>query len=144
MTNRRKSSALFLAAAFYLLAGVNHFISPGPYLKIMPPYLPWHLPLVYLSGVAEIAGGIGLLIPQLRRAAAWGLILLLIAVFPANVYMATAQIQMTAKPAPEWLAWARLPVQALLIWWLVWCALGSDRDAKVQLVPQRVDHDATS
>ena len=87
----------------------------------MPPWVPWHLAMVYLSGVAEIAGGLGLLIPRLRRAAAWGLVALLICVFPANLYMATSHIQMTANPAPEWVAWARLPVQVLLIWWLLWC-----------------------
>ena len=113
--------ATFLAAAFYIGAGTLHFASPKPYLKIMPPYVPWHPAMVYLSGVAEIAGGIGLLIPRLRRMAAWGLVAVLIAVFPANLYMATDHIQMTANPAPEWIAWARLPLQALLVWWVLWC-----------------------
>ena len=125
MTKRSRSiaavAATFVAAAFYIGAGTLHFVSPAPYLKIMPPWVPWHLAMVYLSGVAEIAGGLGLLIPRLRRAAAWGLVALLICVFPANLYMATSHIQMTANPAPEWVAWARLPVQILLIWWLLWC-----------------------
>jgi len=77
--------------------------------------------MVYLSGVAEIAGGAGLLIPSLRRAAAWGLVALLIAVFPANVYMALDRVRVTANPLPDWLLWARLPVQLLLIWWVLWC-----------------------
>jgi uncharacterized membrane protein len=110
-----------LAALFYLGAGFLHFVRPAPYLKIMPPYLPWHLPLVYVSGAGEMAGGLGLLIPQFRRAAAWGLVALLTAVFPANIYMATHHIQMTVRPTPEWVAWARLPAQALLIWWVLWC-----------------------
>jgi uncharacterized membrane protein len=112
----------FLAAVFYVFAGFLHFVRPAPYLKIMPPYFPWHLALVYVSGAAEIAGGIGLMVPALRRAAGWGLVALLIAVFPANVYMATNHIQMTVRPTPEWFAWARLPLQALLIWWVAWCS----------------------
>lgn len=123
--NRDRSSAAvvatFVAAAFYIVAGALHFLSPAPYLKIMPPYVPWHLAMVYLSGLAEIAGGVGLLIPRLRRVAAWWLVALLVAVFPANLYMATDHIQMTANPSPEWIAWARLPLQALLIWWVLWC-----------------------
>ncbi len=103
-----------------MLAGAFHFLSPAPYLKIMPPALPWPLALVYISGVAEIAGGVGLLIPRLRRAASLGLVALLIAVFPANVYMAVAHVRMTANPVPEWLPWARLPLQALLIWWVIY------------------------
>lgn len=82
-----KSITLILMALLYIVAGLLHFIKPKMYLKIMPPYLPAHLPLVYLSGVAEILLGIGLLIPALQVYAAWGVILLLIAVFPANVYM---------------------------------------------------------
>lgn len=103
-----------------MVAGSLHFLSPAPYLKIMPPGLPWHLALVYISGLAEVAGGVGLLIPRLRRAASWGLVALLVAVFPANVYMAVAHVQMTANPMPEWIPWARLPVQALLIWWVIY------------------------
>lgn len=88
----------------------------------MPPWIPWHLAMVYLSGAAEIAGGIGLLIPGLRRAAAWGLVALLIAVFPANIYMAVDHIQVTAHPMPAALLWGRLPLQAVLIWWVLWAS----------------------
>jgi len=70
------------------------------YLKIMPPYVPLHLAMVYISGGAEIAGGIGLLIPPVRRAAAWGLVALLIAVFPANMYMATNPVEAGAASLP--------------------------------------------
>lgn len=117
----------YAAALFYLFAGFLHFVHPAPYLKIMPPYLPWHLPLVYISGAAEMAGGAGLLIPRFRRAAAWGLVALLIAVFPANLYMATDHIQMTVRPLPDWVAWARLPLQGVLIWWVLWCTAEPDR-----------------
>ncbi len=108
-----KKLMLVLAAVLYIGAGVLHFRATEFYLKIMPPYIPWHLALVYISGAAEIAGGVGLLIPKLRRAAAWGLIALLVAVFPANVYM------LTTHPSSA-ILWARLPLQALLIWWVFW------------------------
>jgi len=111
---------VFLAAAFYVFAGVQHFRDPEFYLKIIPPKLPWREAAVYLSGVAEIAGGLGLLVPALRRAAAWGLVALLIVVFPANIYMAIYNIQATSWAVPPVLLWLRLPLQVLLIWWLLW------------------------
>ena len=122
MLSQTRRFFCFLAALFYIFAGFLHFVHPAPYLKIVPPYLPWHRALVYVSGAAEVSGGIGLLIPRLRRAAAWGLVALLIAVFPANVYMATDHIQITLRPMPEWVDWARLPLQGLLIWWVLWCS----------------------
>jgi uncharacterized membrane protein len=75
--------------------------------------------MVYISGVAEIAGGIGLLLRPFRRAAAWGLVALLVAVFPANIYMALDRVG--ADGVPGWVLWARLPLQAVLIWWVLWC-----------------------
>jgi uncharacterized membrane protein len=102
-----------------LSAGVSHFLETDLFAKIIPPYLPSHRLLVYVSGVAEIAGAIGLLLPPLRRSAAWGLVLLLIAVFPANLYMATSSVQVTANPVPQWMLWARLPLQAVLIGWVI-------------------------
>jgi uncharacterized membrane protein len=77
--------SLGLMALFYVLVGINHFRDPGFYLKMMPPYLPWHAQLVLLSGVAEIGLGLALLVPPLRIYAAWGIVALLIAVFPANL-----------------------------------------------------------
>ena len=118
MPTTLRNFSLVFAAVFFMGAGFLHFVRPAPYLKIMPPYMPWHRALVYLSGAAEIAGGLGLLIPGLRKPAAWGLVALLIAVFPANVYMATDHIQMTVRPMPAWVALARLPLQGLLIWWI--------------------------
>ncbi len=106
-----------VASAFFVGAGVLHFVKPAAYCKIMPPYVPWPLAMVYVSGAAEIAGGIGVL-TRFRRLAAYGLIALLIAVLPANIYMAQAHIQVTATPLPNWLLWARLPLQGLLIWWM--------------------------
>lgn len=116
-----KKTLWILAAVFYVGAGILHFRAPAAYLKIMPPYVPWPEAMVYVSGIAEIAGGLGLLLPATRRLAAWGLVALLIAVFPANVYMATNPIYMGASPMPGWIAWARLPLQGVLIWWVLWC-----------------------
>jgi len=113
--------ALVCAAIFYVVAGSLHFIKPDAYLKIMPPYIPRHVAMVGLSGVFEILGGLGLLIPQTRRVAAWGLVALLIAVFPANVYMATNPIESGAASIAPVLRWGRLLVQLLLVWWLLWC-----------------------
>jgi uncharacterized membrane protein len=118
--SRAQNVAIVSAAIFYIVTGTLHFIQPGAYLKIMPPYIPWHVAMVRLSGVFEILGGLGLLVPRLRRAAAWGLVALLIAVFPANVYMATNPIDAGAASIPAALRWGRLPLQLLLMWWLLW------------------------
>lgn len=105
---------LYLQALLYIAAGINHFVSPKTYLAIMPPYIPAHNLMVMVSGVAEVVLGIGLLFPATRSLAAWGIMLLLIAVFPANVYMATSN---RFRTFPAWLRWARLPLQGILIWW---------------------------
>ncbi|MBK9033105.1 MAG: DoxX family protein [Myxococcales bacterium] len=101
-------------------AGANHFIAPATYVGMMPSALPAHLALVYVSGVAEIAGGLGLILPATRRLAAWGLVALLLAVFPANVNMAINHLPLGARAVPTWALWARLPLQALLIAWAWW------------------------
>jgi uncharacterized membrane protein len=116
-----QSIGLVSAAIFYVAAGTLHFIKPDPYLRIMPPYIPWHVAMVRISGGLEILGGLGLLVPPMRRAAAWGLVALLIAVFPANVYMATNPIQAGAASIAPALRWGRLPLQLILIWWVLWC-----------------------
>jgi len=85
----------------------------------MPPVVPAPGLMVMLSGIAEIAGGIGILLPAVRPAARWGLVALLVAVFPANVYMAQNRIEPQGTRIPERLLWARLPLQPLLIWWLI-------------------------
>jgi len=101
--------------ALYIVAGVGHFIATRRYESIVPDYLPAHRELVLISGAAEIAGGVGLLIPQTRRTAAWGIVLLLIAVMPANLWM--AQHPERYPGVPLWAIWLRLPLQAPLIWW---------------------------
>lgn len=99
----------------FLVAGVLHLAVPGVYLKIMPPLLPHPLALVYVSGVAEMLGGVGVLLRATRRAAASGLVLLLLAVWPANLYMALVPGRFPGIPG--WALWARLPLQVPLIWW---------------------------
>ena len=113
-----KRLLLYLMAAFYALGGTMHFVRADWYLAMMPPYLPWPLMLVVLSGVAEIAGGIGVLIPKTRRLAAWGLIVLLVAVFPANLYIAMENVPVFgATEGPGVLGWLRLPLQLVFILW---------------------------
>lgn len=108
----------YILALFFVLAGLNHFRNPDFYAKIMPPYLPWHLFLVYLSGFFEIALGVLLLIPRQGHIAAWGLIALLVAVFPANIHMAVnAELYPAISPA---MLWVRLPLQGVLIAWAYW------------------------
>jgi uncharacterized membrane protein len=109
---------LWVMAAFYVAAGLNHFRDPEFYLPMMPPILPWHPELVWGSGVAEVALGLAVLVPALRRAAAWGLIALLIAVFPANLYVALENVPIggRAEGLGIW-NWVRLPFQALFIAW---------------------------
>ncbi|WP_263383862.1 DoxX family protein [Granulicella arctica] len=104
-------------ALLFVAAGGLHFLIPRTYLKIMPPYLPSHLTLIYVSGVAEILGGIGLMVSQVRHGAAWGLVALLIAVMPANIYMATAHIAAPGIMGESWAQWLRLPLQLPLIYW---------------------------
>jgi len=100
-------------------AGANHFVSPAPYLGMMPAEIPesLHAPLVMISGIAEMLGGLGLILPATRRLAAWGLIALYIAVFPANLNMAINGIPLGGHQLPAWALWGRLPLQLLLIAW---------------------------
>ena len=115
-----KTGLRWLLTAFMVAAGANHFIDADAYVAVMPSALPAHLLLVYLSGVAEIAGGLGLILPATRRLAAWGLIALLLAVFPANVNMAINHLSLGGREVPAWTLWARLPLQAVLIAWAWW------------------------
>ncbi len=108
----------YLLAVLFVAAGLNHFVHPAFYLKMMPPYLPWHLALVYLSGIAEIVFGALVLFPRFARPAGWGLIALLIAVFPANLYM--AQNPHLFPDVSQTVLFIRLPIQLLLIWWAWW------------------------
>jgi len=116
----RKAGLRGLLAFLMVGVGALHFVNPEPFVRIVPPPLPAHA-MVYLSGVFEILGGLGLLVPKTRKFAAWGLIALYLAVFPANLYMAWNGIQLDpANPMPTWGAWVRLPFQALFIAWAYW------------------------
>ena len=101
----------------FIVAGTLHFLIPGAYLRIMPPVLPAHLLLIDISGAAEILGGIGLLVPFTRHLAAWVLVALLIAVWPANIYTAVAHLPLAGMAGESWLQWLRVPLQLPLIYW---------------------------
>jgi uncharacterized membrane protein len=113
-----KLAMTWLLGVLFVAAGVLHFVRPEFYVRIMPPYLPWHHELVLVSGAFEVLGGVGLLIPALRVPAAWGLIALLIAVFPANLHMALHPGQYPDFPPAA--LWVRLPLQAVLVAWAYW------------------------
>jgi len=123
---RVKTISRYVLAVFMIVAGVLHFVSEDFYIKIMPPYLPAHRELVYLSGVCEMALGALLLVPRFTRLAAWGIILLLIAVFPANIYVYQHP---EVLPAPAWLHLLRLPLQGLFIAWAWWHTRPDDAGA---------------
>jgi len=118
--------SIVLIGILFILAGIGHFVFPKTYLRIMPPQLSYPLELVYLSGIFEILGGVGILFPALRRWAGYGLIVLLILVFPANIYMASSDE--VVPEVPNWLAVARLPLQFLLIAWVYWAISADDAE----------------
>jgi len=120
--------ALRMALAVgFTTSGVLHFVRPAGFVQIVPHYLPWPLALVYVSGACEILGGGGLLVPRLRRAAGWGLIALLVAVFPANVHMALGDAAIEGLSVPPLLLWMRLPLQAVFILLVYRCAVRPER-----------------
>jgi uncharacterized membrane protein len=115
----------YVMGVFYAFAGVMHFVIPKVYARAVPPQFPRPVALVYLSGIAEIVLGVGVLLRRTRQRSAWGLIALLIAVFPANVHMATSDVATAA--VPDWAdsltraaLWVRLPLQGVLILWAWW------------------------
>ncbi len=119
-----------LFGAFFVVAGVTHFTNRDFFTSIVPPYLPWPELLVYVSGVAEIALGVLLMVPATTRIAAWGLIALLIAVFPANIHMAMNPQLYPDTPLAALLI--RLPLQGLLIAVAFWFTRGAGIAAKSQ------------
>jgi uncharacterized membrane protein len=107
------------AGVAFIVASLPHFLSPERYLPMMPHWLPWHRPLILLSGMGELAGGAGLLVRPTARAAAWGLAALLVAIFPANVHVALAGANAAGLPSAQWYVWSRLPLQGVFIWWIL-------------------------
>ena len=118
--SRTKRVLLWVMGGFYILNGMNHFFNADAYIAIMPAYLPWHSQLVVLSGVAEIAVGVGVLIPSTRVTAAWAIILLLILIFPANLWVAMNGLPYVGDEPNTVLNWVRLPFQVVLIAWAYW------------------------
>lgn len=116
----------WVVGLMFMAAGANHFITPRPYLTMMPSHLPAPALLVQISGMAEILGGMGVLLAITRRWAAWGLILLLLAVFPANLHVALHG--WPGENIPIWALWCRLPLQALFIWWVYRIYLADSED----------------
>jgi uncharacterized membrane protein len=105
----------YLMALLYTAAGINHFLNPKGYIAIMPPWIPAPALMVFISGVVEVLLAILLAVPATQRIAAWGIICLLVAVFPANVQM---MLNYADESHPHlWLAVLRLPLQLFLIWW---------------------------
>lgn len=109
---------LLIISAFFLVGGIAHFLASDFFVAIMPAYLPWHWELVIISGVFEIVGAVALLIPKTRLLAAYGLIALCVAVFPANLNMALNPEQFQDTPLA--LLYIRLPLQVLIIWFIWW------------------------
>ena len=111
---------IIISSIFYTIVGIKHFINPEFFLSIVPPYLPYHLELVYISGFFEILFGIMILFPRYRFYGSIGLILLLLAVFPANIYLAQSKEAQVAIGASQQIATWRLPIQGLLIFVAYW------------------------
>jgi len=118
--DRAKPIVRTVVAIAMMFVGVFHFLRPIDFVRIVPSWLPAPLWLVYISGVAEVAGGVGLLLPRFRRAAGWGLIALYIAVFPANVNMAVNRIQPEGAHLSDAFFWGRLPFQIVFIALAYW------------------------
>ncbi|MVN87350.1 hypothetical protein GO986_11280 [Deinococcus sp. HMF7620] len=132
MNARQVPPAVLLLATVFIVAGTLHFLAPKPFDRIVPPWVPLGpRAATLLSGAAEILGGLGLLHPATRPAARWWLLALLVAVFPANVYMAQHSDRFQVSPA---VAWGRLPLQPLLMW-AVWRAGRRSPGQYTPLVP---------
>lgn len=116
--------SLWLLACLFVVVGSLHLIQPRSFRQIVPPKIPKPDLVVALSGIAEILGGVAILVPAVRPAAGWGLAVLLVAVLPANVYMATNRIEPNGLHIPVALLWTRVTLQPLLIWWVM-AAAGS-------------------
>lgn len=124
--SQRKEILRVILSVSVIIVGVTHFLRPEQYARIVPPIFP-PFASVYASGLFEILGGIGLMIPLLRVAAAWGLVALFIAVFPANIYLALHNIKLEGIPQNQLLYWARLPFQAVLLAWAWWYTKNPDQ-----------------
>ena len=118
MKSKIKTLSIILMTLFYIMAGTNHFINPDWYVRIVPPILPFKTAIVYISGILEIILGTLLIFPKTRFIASWGLILLLVAVYPANIYVALTNGE--AMDITPLIAWGRLPFQFVFIGLAYW------------------------
>ena len=118
MKSKIKTLSIILMTLFYIMAGTNHFINPDWYVRIVPPILPFKTAIVYISGILEIILGSLLIFPKTRFIAGWGLIILLVAVYPANIYVALTNGE--AMDITPLIAWGRLPFQFVLIGLAYW------------------------
>jgi uncharacterized membrane protein len=137
-SSHRKEILRGVLAVAISVVGILHFVKPDPFTRIVPPELPYPLALVYISGFFEILGGIGLLIPWVSVAAAWGLIALFIAVFPANINQAIHSIPIEGIPHHPVMYWVRLPFQAVLIAWAWWYTRNPAGQKGAEAVKHRV------
>ena len=113
-----KTISIIIMSLFYIMAGTNHFINLDWYVRIVPPILPFKTAIVYISGILEIILGSLLIFPKTRFIAGWGLIILLVAVYPANIYVALTNGE--AMDITPLIAWGRLPFQFVLIGLAYW------------------------
>ncbi len=112
-----------LIGIFFIIAGILHFLKPEPYLRIMPDFIPLQKAMVYISGAFEILGGVGFLIADFRIIAGWCLIVLLFAVFPANINMFVKGYKKHRFSLFTWIALIRLPIQFVLMFWIYWAGI---------------------
>ncbi len=126
-----KTIARLAMGITFILASTLHFTASEAELKIIPSFLPFRREALYITGVLEFLGGIGLFVPnrKVQRASAWGLVVLLIAIFPANVYQAVANVKLGGFMNSPMYLWGRLPFQVVFISWALWCTSG-ERDTK--------------
>jgi len=117
-----RDNARIATGIAFIFTGISHFLMPAKFMEMMPSFLPAPVFLIYLSGFFEILGGVGLIVSRTKRLAAGGLILLLLAVFPANIYVALNNVQLGGFMSYAIYQWLRLPMQFVLIGWVSWCA----------------------
>ena len=116
-----------IAALLFTVAGLGHFLALQTLVRFIPPYLPAPEELVLLSGIFEIAGGVGLMLPRFRRWAAWGLSAMLISFLPANIFMAGHPAEAGLPGVPTVVFWGRIALLPVMIWCLLWCTRPADR-----------------
>mgnify|MGYP001546961963 CR=1 FL=1 len=127
--NRLKTFLRWVLALFFIFAGLNHFLMPEIYLGMIPPWVPAPRAMNEISGAAECLGGLGLLVPQTRWLAGWGLVALLVAVFPANLHVAL-QGRMPGLAVSPLVLWLRLPFQPVLMAWAWWVSADAGRPVR--------------